>query len=142
MDTLIPLALTAILVMAAIYMHYEVLNALSRRIPELPLKPRARVIVGVLGALAAHSAEVLLFALGYWIAGHLGQGALEGSLDGGMSDYIYFSYSTYTTVGYGDIVPAGHFRWIAGVESLTGFVLVTWTASYLYLEMSQNWRHH
>jgi len=26
------------------------------------------------------------------------------------------------------------------MEALTGFVLITWTASYLYLEMTRLWR--
>jgi hypothetical protein len=25
------------------------------------------------------------------------------------------------------------------MEALTGFVLITWTASYLYIEMSRTW---
>ena len=28
---------------------------------------------------------------------------------------------------------------LAGMEALTGFVLITWTASYLYIEMSRTW---
>ena len=29
---------------------------------------------------------------------------------------------------------------LAGMEALTGFVLFTWPASYLYLEMTRMWR--
>ncbi len=29
---------------------------------------------------------------------------------------------------------------LASMEALTGFVLITWQASYLYLEMTRMWR--
>ena len=29
---------------------------------------------------------------------------------------------------------------LAGMEALTGFVLIIWPASYLYLEMTRMWR--
>ena len=142
MNHLLPLLTNALFVVAAVFIHYEVLNRLSRTMPALPLKPRARITVGVLGVLLAHSVEVALFALGYWVGGRFGHGELAGDFSGSAADYIYFSYATFTTVGFGDIVPLGHFRWLAGLESLTGFVLITWTASFLYLEMSQNWRRN
>jgi len=44
-----------------------------------------------------------------------------------------------TTADLGDIVPAGPLRLLAGVEALMGFVLITRTASYLYLEMTRVW---
>ena len=52
---------------------------------------------------------------------------------------IYFSFSTYTSLGYGDIVPVGDARILAGVEAITGLVLIAWTASFTYLEMSMHW---
>ena len=141
MEQILAIVLNLLLVVAAIFIHYEVLDRMSRLIPRLPFKPRARVIVGFSGALLAHTLEVLLFAVGYWLFSSLNLGRLTGSLESSFADYIYFSYVTFTTVGYGDIAPEGHIRWLSGIESLTGFMLVTWTASYLYLEMSQNWRH-
>lgn len=141
MTHLLSMILNAALVMGSIFIHYEALNRLSRLMPVLPFKPRARIIFGVVGALLAHSLEVALFALGFLVGSQLGYGELSGHFDHSFGDYMYFSYSTFTTVGFGDIVPEGHLRWLTGIESLTGFVLITWTASYMYLEMAQNWRH-
>lgn len=36
---------------------------------------------------------------------------------------IYFSVVTFTTLGYGDIVPVGLFRFVAGTEALLGILL-------------------
>ena len=66
-------------------------------------------------------------------------GYLEGSFSGSIADYLYFSFAAFTAVGFGDNVPLGPLRLLAGMEALTGFVLITWTASYLYIEMSRTW---
>ncbi|EEB77646.1 hypothetical protein GPB2148_582 [marine gamma proteobacterium HTCC2148] len=54
-------------------------------------------------------------------------------------DCVYFSFTTYTTLGMGDIEPIGDLRYLTGLESLTGLVLITWSASFLYLEMTRYW---
>ena len=38
------------------------------------------------------------------------------------------------------MVPTGPLRLLGGVETLTGFVLIAWAASYLYLEMTRMWK--
>jgi hypothetical protein len=43
-------------------------------------------------------------------------------------------------VGFGDLVPSGPIRFLSGMEALTGFVLIAWSASFTYLEMERFWR--
>lgn len=50
-----------------------------------------------------------------------------------------FSFSTYTTLGFGDIVATGPLRLLAGIEGITGLVLIAWTASFAYVEMGHYW---
>lgn len=57
-----------------------------------------------------------------------------------LFDAVYLSAMTYTSVGFCDVVPVGPLRFIAGTMSLTGFVLITWSASFTYLEMERYWR--
>ncbi len=45
---------------------------------------------------------------------------------------VYFSFATYTTVGYGDVTPAGEMRILAQVEALTGLLLVGCSASLVF----------
>ena len=54
---------------------------------------------------------------------------LEGNFEGSIADHLYFSYAAFTTVGFSDIVPTRPLRLLAGMEALTGSVLITWTAS-------------
>lgn len=52
---------------------------------------------------------------------------------------LYFSAETYTTLGYGDVLPHGDLRLLAGLEALNGMLLIGWTASYTYLSMERFW---
>ena len=58
----------------------------------------------------------------------------------GILDSVYYSFTSYTTLGFGDIEPSGAIRFVTGMESLTGLVLITWTASFIFIEMERYWR--
>lgn len=128
------------LVATAVVIHYEMLRLLSVLIPRLQIKHRLRVLIGVFGTICAHVIEVCLFGLAfYWMIRAGGFGDLAGSFDGSLVDSIYFSFTNYTTVGYGDIEPLGTLRFLAGVEAITGLSLITWSASFMFMEMTQFW---
>ncbi len=42
----------------------------------------------------------------------------------GPADILYFSYVTFTTVGYGDMSPTGFCRGLAVAEAVTGYILL------------------
>ncbi len=132
--------LNGLVVALAVSIHYEILYRLSLLIPRLKIKHRFKIVTGVLGALIAHALEIWIFALAYhfmyWADGW---GTFEGNFSGSIWDCAYFSFTTFTTLGFGDIVPLGDLRYLTGIESLTGLVLITWTASFLYLEMQRYW---
>lgn len=124
----------------AVLLHYEALYRLALLLPKLRIPPRFRVLVGVAGAFMAHVAEVWIFAVGYllmlkWDAGS----KLGGNFDGSLLDCSYFSFTNYTSLGFGDIEPFGHVRFLAGLEGLTGLILIAWTASFMYIEMQKFW---
>ncbi|HZK14381.1 MAG TPA: potassium channel family protein, partial [Desulfobaccales bacterium] len=62
-----------------------------------------------------------------------------GSQGSDFAEYTYFSLANYTSLGYGDLVPSGPLRFMAGMEALTGLVLIGWTAAFMYLEMRHIW---
>ncbi len=57
-----------------------------------------------------------------------------------LFDAVYLSASTFTTIGFGDITLSGPIRFLCGTEGLIGFILITWSASFLFLEMERFWR--
>lgn len=58
----------------------------------------------------------------------------------GWLDFVYLYATTYTTVGYGDLSPSGHLRFLFGTEALTRLMLITWSASLTFIEMQAHWR--
>ena len=124
----------------AVAIHYEFLYQLTQMMPGLKIRHRLRIVFGVFTALIAHTTEVMIFAVAYfYIQKNEQWGELNGNFDGSFADCIYFSFTTFTTLGFGDIEPIGALRYLVGIESLTGLILITWTASFLYIEMKQTW---
>jgi hypothetical protein len=123
-----------------VVIHYEFLHQISRVLPRLHIPHRFRIVLGVFGALTAHAAEVWIFAISFYQMHHAkGWGYMTGNFNGSLMDCVYYSFTTYTTLGTGDIEPYGDLRFLTGLESLTGLVLITWSASFLYLEMTRYW---
>jgi|SRR6056300_344261 len=132
--------INTLLLVLAVLIHYECLYHITSYLPKSPFKPRSRILIGVLGAIFAHILEVWLFGAAYFLMhSHDSYGYLSGNFDGSLWDSIYFSFTVYTTLGFGDIEVHGPMRFLTGIESLTGLVLITWTASFLYLEMRRYW---
>lgn len=120
--------------------HYEFLHRMTLLMPRLKMLHRFRIVLGVFVALTAHAAEVWIFGISYYFMNRAEDwGYLEGNFDGSLMDCVYFSFTAYSTLGTGDIVPFGDLRFLSALESLTGLVLITWTASFLYLEMTRYW---
>ena len=140
---LIALLLTLAALVAAVLIHYEALRLVSVAMPGMTIPPRRRLLVLIGAAFVAHVAEILVFTGVYLLLDNvLGLGALTGETEGGFWDHFYFSASTYSTLGVGDVTPTGPLRVVAGLESLAGLVLITWSASFSYLAMREFWDLH
>ena len=141
----IVVVVTVLAVGACVTLHYEALSWLSRRLgaPAAPhAHGRRRVLYGIFGVLSMHVAEIWVFGLAFYLLEVAGAsfGVIHGIASGSLVDHVYFSAVTFTTVGFGDVVPSGPLRFLAGTEALCGFVLITWSASFTYLEMNRFWR--
>lgn len=132
---------TTLAVGASVLLHYEGLTRMARWLPKATGVRRAKVLYGIFGVLGLHVAEIWLFGgVARGLLEFDGVGHIAGSNAFGLLDAVYLSASTFTTVGFGDLAPVGPIRFLCGMESLTGFVLITWSASFTYLEMDRFWR--
>jgi hypothetical protein len=85
----------------------------------------------ILGAISVYTALGILFTFLYGTIERIQGGAFfEGMPHPQGSDFLFFSYTTLTTTGYGNLVPGGQpGRMIAGLEMMIGQIfLVTLVA--------------
>jgi hypothetical protein len=90
----------------------------------------------ILGAISVYAALGILFTWAYGLIDRLEGGGFFGegvAIKG--SDFLFFSYTTLTTTGYGDLVPTGQVgRMVSGLEMMLGQVfLVTLVAGLVSL---------
>lgn len=141
-SNLVVMAGTLLAVGAVVLVHYEGLLLLSRGLAlRSDRQPRRKVLYGIFGVLSLHVTEVWIFGFTFWSLLHFpATGSIAGMAELNLLDAVYLAAVTFTTVGFGDLTPVGPIRFLAGTAALTGFVLVTWSASFTYLEMERFWR--
>ena len=136
------LAISSLLVVATILIHYEALRILSVFVPGLPIAVRFKVLVVVLGCFAAHTVEVWLYAGAFLAIYKSGLGSLQGQVEESFADFLYFSATSYSTMGIGDVYPAGVLRLVSGIEGINGLFLIAWSTSFTYFVMDRLWPLH
>ena len=137
---LLAFLLCVALVVLSTLIHYEMLRGIAARLWRSSWPPRTRLIGVILGAFVAHVAEIVLYALAiYFLAGALRLGTLGAPESFSFTTVLYFSAETFTSLGYGDVLPNGSLRLLAGVEALNGLLLIGWSASFTYLAMERFW---
>ncbi len=72
--------------------------------------------------MAAHLAEVLVWALAYAIV----DVAPEGT------DLVYFSFVNYTTLGYGDVTPRERWHLLGPMTAMNGVLLFGWSTAVIF----------
>ena len=137
--TLVALACVVVTVLSTL-IHFEVLRVTSAMLPRLHMPSRSKLIVVVASTFAAHVTEIALYAVVMYALLHgfdVGTLGLDGTPT--FSSILYFSAETYTSLGYGDVVPHGTIRLLAGVEALNGLLLIGWSASFMFVAMERFW---
>ena len=71
--------------------------------------------------IISHSIQVWVLAFSFMIIGAIPS----------LSDAIYFSLTTYTTLGYGDIILGADFRVYGAMASVTGLLNIGLSTAYL-----------
>ena len=140
-NSVVVIATIAVVCLCAL-LHYEGLSLLARDLARRPdHQPRRKVLYAIFGILVLHIMEICLFGIAYWALLLWPEtGSVTSASPAGLLDSIYLSAMTYTTVGLGDMAPVGPVRFLSGTEALTGFVMITWSASFTYLDMERFWR--
>jgi hypothetical protein len=137
---LVMMTLTGVVVVLAVLLHFEALSFLTTFLPSLKIKSRMRLIILMFGLLTVHLIEIWLFAFAYFFFSH---NPTFGHIQGPMHellDYAYYSAVTYSSLGFGDMIPVGPIRFMTAMEALTGLMMIGWSASFMYIEMKRFWK--
>ena len=112
-----------LLISTTTMIHYEALRELSRHLPTLRIASRSKLLVVIFSAFVAHALEIAVYGIVLFVlVKDFGVGKLVGPL------------------GFGDLVPTGAVRLLAGTETLNGLLLIGWSTSFAYLAMERFWR--
>ena len=79
------------------------------------------MITVVFGLFGVMTVEIWVWAVAFDLVG-----AFEN-----FAASLYFSTVTFSTLGYGDVVPVGEWRLFAALEGINGFLLIGWSTAYL-----------
>jgi voltage-gated potassium channel Kch len=85
---------------------------------------RSRVIAMisvVFGLFAVLTVEIWLWAIFHLLIGTFPD----------IATSLYFSTVTFSTLGYGDVLPPERWRLLAALEAVNGFLLIGWSTAYL-----------
>jgi hypothetical protein len=135
----IAILIAAVTVVACVYLHLGALVLLWSSYRRQVLPMRAFVGVTVLGIFVAHFLEIALFAAALAALVELGAADTPGGgLDLGHFDAIFYSATFYTATG-GPPLPTVPLRLLTVAETLTGVILIAWTASFLFMVMRRHW---
>jgi hypothetical protein len=99
-------------VMAWLVAHFRMHGRRSRVLAMITL---------VFGLFAVLTIEVWLWALCYLMVGAFTD----------LATALYFSTVTFSTLGFGDVVPPERWRLFAALEAVNGFLLIGWSTAYL-----------
>jgi len=87
----------------------------------------------VLVLIALHTIQISIWAIAYLSLVSVEE--LET-----FESALYFSFITFTTLGYGDITLAAPWRVLSGIEALNGIMLVGWTTAFLFAVVQRTWK--
>lgn len=136
---LVVLLVSFLVVITCIAIHYRSLVFISQfSIKELP-RHRWWINVMIFGAIMTHIVEISIFAEAYYLLSHWPHfGSIEDMYGEPSTDYWYYSFVVFTSLGFGDLTPHGSIRMMTALETLTGLILIAWTASFFIVQM-QKW---
>ncbi|WP_150302884.1 potassium channel family protein [Pseudomonas saliphila] len=127
-------------VIVAVMLHFESFILFGRIVRKFKFAHRRRMLLLIFSLLLVHVVAIWSFGVSaWWLVEMNSIGMVSGYENMSFLDYIFMSAVTYTTLGYGDMIPLGPIRFLYGTQGLVGFVLITWSASFAFLEMQRNW---
>ncbi|MBW3097101.1 ion channel [Pseudohoeflea coraliihabitans] len=132
------IAVAAVAILGVI--HHSGILLLRKSTPLARNAPHIAVLFAFQGLLLLHLVEIGLFAGLYGLLLNFSAaGGFSGEWTGSLVDHIVFSGVTFATLGMTDIKVEGPLRLVVFAQALGGFMVITWSATFLYSLWSRPW---
>lgn len=133
MDIIFSIIFSLILVMLTTVLFYRVSKKIISVIASTKLNPYSLIGVLMLGIFTSHAIAIFLYGVALWLlVGFFNVPGLQGEHATHFLSYLYFSATTYSSLGVGDIYPFGPLRFITSVEVINGLTLIAWSSTFTY----------
>ncbi len=91
------------------------------------------LMIAALVLVFLHTVEIMVWAGTYKALVPVGE----------LADFetaVYFSFVTFTTLGYGDITLSDGWRLLSGIQALNGILLVGWSTALMFAVVQKTWQ--
>jgi len=108
----------------------------ARHTAALPWSSRRAMLILVGTAITVvflHAVEIVVWAKAYQLI-------LPANELDVFEEAVYFSFVTFTTLGYGDITLSEGYRLLSGIQALNGIILVGWSTAMIFSVVQRVWR--
>lgn len=129
----------AVTIILCVSIHLTVLRLLNDRVlPRFQRHSRVAVGIMVLIAVVAHLLEIWVFSVAILVLGSWTNRAFAEELQLDGFDAFYYSAVSYTSLG-AEPLRESSLRMLTAIEALVGLILITWTASFVFIVMQRTW---
>lgn len=122
-------------------LHMSGLELLRRIKPKQDRHRHLGLLFTFWGLAMLHMVEIAIAAglLGYLLS-IPGNGSLSAGFGSSLADHLYFAGVSFGTLGYTQLVAHGAIRLLVMMISLSGFMLITWSATFIYTIWGESFR--
>jgi hypothetical protein len=130
------LAYGAVLIALTVMIHAVCLEGiiLAWRAISIEIEVRWREIslsLTIIGIFGAHVLEILVWAIFYYFVEEMQT----------WESALYFSTSSFTTVGYGDLLLSEEWRLLGSIEAINGMILFGWSTAFIFAGVRRIYGH-
>ena len=120
--------------------HHFALSGIRAIAPHERRHAKTKVVVTFLSLLTLHTAELSFLAvLNHQMIENWFPEAFGGA-ERSITDTLYLTGIAFTTLGYSSLEAAGAYRLLLMFQSLLGFMLLTWSATFLFSACQKSWQ--
>jgi hypothetical protein len=126
----------AVLIAITVLVHAVCLEGMIKlwRAISMEIKARWRVIaisLLVTGIFATHIIEIWVWAIFYFFVEEIRT----------WESALYFSTSSFTTLGYGDLTLSEDWRLLGSIEGINGMILFGWSTAFIFAGVRRIYDH-